>query len=162
MAPLDWIVLGVLLASIALGVWRGLVYEVMSVLGWIAAFVLAQWFGPEMAQRLPMGNASGPIRYAAGLAVVFVAAAFAGGLVAWITRKLVETIGLRPVDRTLGAAFGLLRGLVILLAAVMVLDMTPLRNETWVSESKGVAVLTAALKGLQPMLPAEFTKYFPG
>ena len=43
MAPLDWAVLIVLAASLLLGAWRGLVYEVLSVLSWIAAFVAAQW-----------------------------------------------------------------------------------------------------------------------
>jgi steroid 5-alpha reductase family enzyme len=57
------------------------------------------------------------VRYAAGFAVVFILAVFAGGLVAWGTSKLVEAVGLRPVDRVLGAAFGLVRGVVLLLAA---------------------------------------------
>jgi glutamine phosphoribosylpyrophosphate amidotransferase len=61
-----------------------------------------------------MGSAAEPVRYAAGFVVVLVAAAFAGGLVAWALKKLIEAIGLRPVDRTLGAAFGLARGVVLL------------------------------------------------
>ena len=106
MATLDWIMLAVLLASALLGAWRGLVYEVVSVLGWLASFVLAQWFAPEAALWLPMKGATEPLRYAAGFVLVFVAVAFAGGLLAWLTKKLVEAVGLRPVDRTLGAAFG--------------------------------------------------------
>lgn len=162
MAWLDWFLLAVLLVSVVLGLWRGLVYEVMSVLGWVLAFVLAQWYAPEVAPRLPMGNASQPIRHAGAFVVVFVVMAFAGGLLAFITRKLVESVGLRPVDRTLGGAFGLLRGIVILLALMIVVDMTPLKNETWVAESRGAAVLTAAIKGLKPVLPEEFAKYLPG
>ena len=83
MAALDWIFVAVLLASLVLGAWRGLVYEVLSVMSWIAAFVLAQWLAPDVAARLPMGSASEPVRYAAGFVVVLVAAAFAGGLIAW-------------------------------------------------------------------------------
>jgi membrane protein required for colicin V production len=50
--------LAVLGASLLLGAWRGLVYELMSMLGWIAAFVLAQWWAPEVALRLPMSGAT--------------------------------------------------------------------------------------------------------
>ena len=111
MATLDWIMLTVLAASALLGAWRGLVYEVMSVLGWLASFILAQWFAPQAAALLPMmQNAGESLRYAAGFVLVFVATAFAGGLLAWLTKKLVEAVGMRPVDRTLGAAFGLVRG----------------------------------------------------
>ncbi|MBX3588407.1 MAG: CvpA family protein [Ramlibacter sp.] len=162
MAALDWVFLAILVASLALGAWRGLIYEVLSVLGWIAAFVLAQWLAPEAAARLPMGSASEPVRYAAGFLVVFIAGAFAAGLLAWLMKKLVEAIGLRPVDRTLGAAFGLARGVVLLLAAAVVVNLTPLRGGAWWQESTGAEVLTVALRGMKPVLPQEFGQYLPG
>ena len=162
MAVLDWVFLGVLGFSLLLGVLRGLVFEVMSVLSWIAAFVLAQWFAPPVGAWLPMERAAEPLRYAAGFAIVFVAVVFAGGLVAWASRKLVEAVGLRPADRALGAGFGLVRGAVLLLAVAVVVNMTPLRTAQWWTEWVGAGVSTAALRGLKPVLPEEFAQYLPG
>lgn len=162
MAPLDWIFLTVLALSLALGAWRGLVYEVLSVLGWIAAFVLAQWWAPDAAGWLPMGQAGETLRYAAGFLLVFIAVAFAGGLLAWGVKKLVAAVGLRPVDRTLGAAFGLVRGAVLLLALAVVVNMTPLHAGQWWIESKGADVSTTVLRGLKPVLPERFGQYLPG
>ncbi|MGH8848639.1 MAG: CvpA family protein [Polaromonas sp.] len=159
MAAVDWILLGVLLFSMALGAWRGLVYEVLSVLGWVVSFFAAQWLAPQVAARLPLQSASEPVRYAAAFVLVFIAAVFAAGLLAFLLKKLVDAIGLRPVDRTLGAAFGLLRGVILLLAATVVMDMTALKSSDWWRESKGAAVLTATLKGLKPVLPAQFARY---
>ena len=161
MATLDWVFLTVLAASLALGAWRGLVYEVLSVLGWIAAFVLAQWLAPDAAAWLPMGRSGEALRYAAGFVLVFIAAAFAAGLMAWALKKLVEAVGLRPVDRTLGAAFGLVRGAVLLLAAAVVVNLTPLQGGEWWMESKGAGVSTTVLKGLKPVLPERFGRYLP-
>jgi membrane protein required for colicin V production len=161
MAALDWVFVAVLVASLMLGAWRGLVYELVSVLGWIAAFIVAQWLAPDAAERLPMSTASEPVRYAAGFVVVFVATAFAGGLLAWMTKKLVEAVGLRPVDRTLGAAFGMLRGLVLLLAAAVVVNMTPLKSSGWWQDGMGAGLATSALRGLKPALPQEFARYLP-
>jgi membrane protein required for colicin V production len=161
-APLDWVFLAVLLASFLLGMLRGLVYEVLSVMSWLAAFVLAQWLAPQAGSWLPMATSAEPVRYAAGFALVFILAVFAGGLVAWGMRKLVEAAGLRPVDRVLGAAFGLVRGVVLLLAAAVVVNMTPLRTAAWWTESMGAAVSTVALKGLKPVLPERFGQYLPG
>lgn len=161
MPVLDWIFLLALLASLALGAWRGLVFEVLSVLSWIAAFLLAQWWAPDAAQWLPVSGMAPAIRYAAGFVVVFVAAVFVGGLLAWLIKKLVEAVGLRPADRTLGAAFGLVRGVILLLAAAVVMEMTPLKSSEWWRESRGTVVLTSALKGLKPVLPEEFGKYLP-
>jgi membrane protein required for colicin V production len=157
----DWILAAVLLASLAIGAWRGLVYELMSLAGWVAAFFVAQLFAPQAAEWLPMGKAAEPVRYAAGFVVVFVATAFAAGLLSWLAKKLIDAVGLRPVDRTLGAAFGLVRGIVLLLAAAVVVNMTQLQSSAWWQESKGAPVLTAALKGLKPALPEEFAKYLP-
>ena len=162
MAALDWVFIAVLLVSLLLGLLRGLVYEVLSVASWITAFVLAQWLAPAVGGWLPLGTTSEPLRYAAGFAAVFVAAVFAGGLVAWAMRRLVEAAGLRPVDRALGAAFGLVRGTVLLLALAVVVNMTPLRKDAWWTESVGAGVSTTALKGLKPVVPERFGQYLPG
>jgi membrane protein required for colicin V production len=63
--------------------------------------------------------------------VIFVAALAVGGLVSWLARKLVRDTGLTSVDRTLGAAFGLLRGAVLLGLAVLVLQFVGLDQEPW-------------------------------
>lgn len=161
MPALDWIFLVVLLASFLIGAWRGLVYEVLSAVSWIAAFVLAQWFAPDMAQKLPMSGAGEAVRYAAGFAVVFVGAVFAGGLVAMLAKKLFAAVGLQPVDRVLGAAFGLVRGLVLILATTVVVGMTPLKSGEWWQDSIGAGLATTALKGLKPLLPEEFGSHLP-
>jgi membrane protein required for colicin V production len=159
MPVLDWILLAVLLTSLLLGAWRGLVYELLSLVVWVAAFFLAQWFAPEVAPKLPLGGASEAVHYVVAFALVFILAAFAGGLLASLVKKLIDAVGLRPVDRTLGAAFGLVRGLVLLLAFTVVVDLTPMRASAWWKESTGASVLTSALRGLQPMLPEGLGKY---
>jgi len=155
----DWILLGVLVFSMLLGAWRGLVYEVLSVLGWVVSFFVAQWFAPDLAARLPVQSAADPVRYAAAFVLIFIAAVFAAGLLAFLIKKLVAAVGLAPVDRVLGAAFGVLRGVVLLLAATVVIDMTALKTSDWWRESKGAPVLAATLKALKPVLPEQFAKY---
>ena len=159
MATVDWILLAVLVFSMLLGAWRGLVYEVLSVLGWAASFYAAQYFAPMVAAWLPLQSSSQTIRYAAAFVLVFVAAVFAAGMLAFLLKKLIQAIGLRPIDRSMGAAFGLVRGLILLLAAAVVMDMTSLKNSVWWQESKGAPILSAALKGLKPVLPDKFANY---
>jgi len=157
----DWVLLAVLVFSALLGLWRGLVYEVLSVAGWVAAFVLAQAYAVEMAQMLPMEGASPALQIAAGFALVFIAVAFAGGLVAWLVRKLVSSVGLRPVDRVLGGAFGVLRGAVMLLGFAVVVNMTQMQHSEWWRASATGAVLTMTLLELKPLLPEAVSRYLP-
>lgn len=161
MSSTDWILIALLTASMLVGAWRGLVYEVMSVIGWIAAFLLAQWFAPEVADKLPMQSSGETLRYAAAFVVVFIASVFAAGLLSSLMKKLISAVGLRPVDRILGAVFGVFRGLILLLALSVVVHMTALQESDWWVESKGGAMLITMLKGLRPMLPEKFGAYLP-
>ena len=161
MSALDWVFLAVLLASMLMGAWRGLVFEALSVIGWVVSFFAAQWLASDVADWLPMGESAGSLRYAAGFVVVFVASVFVCGFVAWLGKRLVDAIGLRPVDRTLGAMFGLSRGLVLLLAAAVVAGLTPLHEASWWQDSHGAPVLAEMLRGLKPALPEEFGRLLP-
>lgn len=161
MVALDWIFLVVLTLSLLIGAWRGLVYEVLSLGTWVAAFFLAQWFAPVAAQWLPMAGATETIQYAAGFVVVFILAMFAGSLLTWLISRLFQVAGLRPADRMLGAAFGAMRGVVLMLVAAVLVGMTPMQHEAWWTQSVGGHWASATVKGLKPALPHEFGKYLP-
>lgn len=161
MPVLDWVFAAVLLASVLVGAWRGLVFEVLSLLSWIAAFVLAQWLALDVARYLPMGGATEMVRYGAGFLLVFIATAMFGGLLASLLKKLMASVGLRPVDRVLGSAFGAVRGVFLLLLATLLAAMTPFKSSAAWQESQGVALSLAVLHGIQPSLPRELVKYLP-
>lgn len=155
----DWAVLAVLLLSMLLGAWRGLVHEVLALAGWVAAFVLAQLFAAAAGQWLPMQGAGPGVRYAAGFAAVFICTIIAASVLTLLIKRMIESVGLRPIDRTLGAAFGVLRGLLILLAVATVVLMTPLKRGDWWQQSVSAEPLSSVLKSIKPVLPAEFGQY---
>lgn len=161
MATLDWIFIGAISASMLLGAWRGLVVELLSLGNWAAAFVVAQWLAPAVALRLPMAGAPEAMRHAAAFGLVFVVAVFAGSILIWLVGRLFQVAALRPADRALGAVFGVLRGAVLLLAAAVIVGMTPLKAEPWWTASTMGGWATATVHGLKPVLPQEFGKYLP-
>ena len=149
MTGLDWIFLALLAASLLLGFWRGLLYEVISLAGWVAAYFVARWGAEIVGDWLPMKEAAAGLRYWAGFALLFIATAFAGGMLAWLTRRGVKALGMRPVDRTFGALFGLARGVALLLAATALIHLTPVREEPWWTASPGARWLEQGLIELQ-------------
>ena len=157
----DWILLAVLGLSLLLGVWRGLVQELLSLAGWVAAFYLAQMYAPLTANALPMEGSSQMLRYAVGFVVTFIAVLVATVLVSWLVKKMVSAVGLGPLDRLLGGLFGGLRGVVVLLAVTVLVGMTPMREAQAWQQSQGAAWLQQSLRLLKPVLPAEFGKYLP-
>jgi len=152
----DWVLLAVLLVSMVLGFWRGLVHEMLSLAGWLAAFFLAQWLSPTVAVYLPLQSMAPQVQYAAGFVVVFVAVIFLAGLLSWAVGHLLGAVGLRPADRSLGALFGLARGLVILLALAVLVQLAGFAQSPWWQQSQVVPWLQWLLQGLRPVLPPQW------
>ena len=153
--------LAVLLVSVLIGAWRGLVYEVLSVAAWVSAFVTAQWLAADVGGRLPLGNVSVEARYLAGLALVFIGALVVFVLLIGLIKRFVAVVGLRPIDRVLGALFGLARGLLLLVVLVLVASHTPLQHQADWRASVGVKALGNLVKTVVPLLPPEVIRYLP-
>ena len=160
-SAVDWMLVAVLALSTLMGLWRGLVQEVLSLMGWITAFWVAQMQAPQVARWLPMSGSSDMLRYAAGFVVAFVAVLVLTALVSWLLRKFLSAVGLGPLDRLLGGVFGLTRGVVLLLAVTVVVAMTPMGESLAWREARGTPWLTQGVHGLKPLLPAEFGKFLP-
>lgn len=158
---IDGAILAVLLVSVVVGLVRGLLYEVMSLLGWVVAYVAAQAFGPDVAAQLPVGTPGSAINLAAAFVLVFVIVLFGWGMLSWIVKKLVQASPLSPVDRFFGAAFGLLRGVLVALVVVTVVSLTPVSKSPLWQSSQGVAVLKPVLAGVKPWLPQEMSRHLP-
>ncbi len=156
---IDWAFLAVVTVSIVVGLLRGLLYEVMSLLGWVVAYIAAHAFGPAFAPLLPIGAAGSWLNAAAAFVLVFLATLMVWSLLAWLVRRLVQASPLRPLDRVLGAVFGLLRGLLVALVVATGVNLTPLAQSASWQSSQGAAGLGVLLAGLKPWLPHEVARH---
>lgn len=149
---LDWTLLAVLAASVAIGLWRGFVFEVLSLAGWVVAWFVAQWAAPELAPQVPVGVPGSALNLGAAYALVFLLALVVWTLLARLVRWLVRATPLSLPDRLLGAGFGLVRGAVLLLALATLVALTPAsRSPSW-QASHGARWLMSALDVLGPLL----------
>jgi membrane protein required for colicin V production len=150
---LDLAVLGVLVLSTAWGVWRGLVREVISLAGWVCAFLVANWLAEPLANALP-GSISNPdVRVIVAFVAIFVVTLTLATLVALMVSKALKATGLAGLDRTLGGLFGVARG--VLIAAVFAIGagLTSLpQNPIWKQSYSG-PMLGRAVAQLEPWLP---------
>jgi membrane protein required for colicin V production len=95
---------------------RGFSREIVGLAASIAALVLAMWFyGSAGSYLAPYVGSEQTARFM-GFAVVMVIVLMAGAILGWILSRFVRTVGLSFFDRLLGAAFGLLKGVFVLMA----------------------------------------------
>lgn len=150
----DAVLLGLLLLSVALGAWRGLVFEVLSLAGWVLAWWLAGRQAEATGQWLGVGEAGSVWRTAVGYTVSFVVVLLACALLARLVRALIAITPLTVPDRLLGALFGFLRGAVLLLVLVTVVGWSPLTAQPWWRQSRVVSWVQTLRTAVQPWLPA--------
>ena len=158
MTWLDYAVIGVMLLSVAWGVWRGLVREVMSLAGWVIAFLAANLFAGPLAEALPRSIPREELRLLIAFVAIFVVSLTLTTLAALLLAKILKAVGLGSLDRTLGGLFGLARGLIIVLAFALVAGLTafPL-NPIWKESFSGPTLGRTAL-ALKPWLPPAFAE----
>ncbi|HEX2540267.1 MAG TPA: CvpA family protein [Caldimonas sp.] len=151
---MEWPVIGwvdaALIAALTLsalvGLFRGLTFELLSLAGWFAAWFAALWFGPILGPYLPVGEAGSTLNRVVAFASAFLVVLLLWGLAARGIARLVRATPLRPLDRLLGAMFGLARGVLVLLALTAVLAYTPLARAPAWQESQGAAWLQELLR----------------
>ena len=159
MTLFDYLVIFVITCSVIIGTLRGLVREVFSLIGWMAAFFVGCTYSDSLAGMLPQVISGTSIR----LIVAFVSLFFGVKLLASLLTRTIDAIvkntGLTAVDRGLGSFFGFARGTVIVLSVVLLCGMTAIpRQAFWREASTSKFAEDMALQ-LLPFLPEELTRY---
>lgn len=132
MTWVDYAVIAIVGFSILLSVIHGLVREILALASWVVAFVVAQMYATEAASLVPAALTNPSLRLFAGFLVVFVAVLVVMTIIAIAISALIKTAGLGFADRALGAVFGLVRGLAIVMIAVLLAGLTALpRQAAW-------------------------------
>ena len=153
MSGLDYAVIGVLALSTAWGAWRGLVREVISLAGWVLAFLAANAVAGPLGDALPRSMSNPDVRAIVAFVAIFVVTLTLATLAAIALSKALKAAGLRGLDRTLGGLFGVARGLLIAIAFALVAGLTLFpQNPVWKASWSG-PMLGRTVEQLKPWLP---------
>ncbi len=129
MNKFDAIFLGVLALSSMMGVIRGITKEILSLLSWIGAVAMAYILFP-LTQHLARSQISNPM-LADGVTMfaIFIIFLVVLTLISHFLTSRVRASALSGVDRSLGVAYGLLRGCALLFAFELIISCMWLRPD---------------------------------
>lgn len=164
---IDWIILFIYFFSIIAGFSRGFVKEVVSLITLIAAFVIASMFANALANyimsmdiiRNLIGqaststglNAAQPASYLAlgiSFGLLFAATVMLGSFVGYFLNVAFSTGILGFGNRLLGGLFGLVRGVIMTLVIIFVVQLTPVSSQSWWMQSSFVRSYQPAVQWL--------------
>lgn len=132
MTAFDFAVIAIIALSAVVGWWRGFMYELFSLIGWLAAYIVARTFSADMLPYVPEAIGAANMRSAAAFATLFIATLIVGALFAWLLARLAKFAGLSGMDGKFGAIFGMLRGGLVVIALVWLGGLTDLpRQPFW-------------------------------
>jgi membrane protein required for colicin V production len=117
---LDIVILCIIGISLAMGVWRGFIKEVLSLLAWIAAFIIARIVAPDVAYLLKPYIDIPVIVVLLSWLLPFIAVFISFHFLKLLLISVITLVGLRPIDRVFGGLFGAVRGMFIVTAIVLV------------------------------------------
>lgn len=132
LAPLDWIIIGVLILSTVLSIFRGFVREALALGSWVLAIIVARWFVDPLSSMLAPIVSQSAIRMLVAYGLLILATLILCGLLTRLFGALIKMSGLSLLDRGLGMIFGFLRGCLLVLLAIMALYY-------WTSAASGAA-----------------------
>jgi membrane protein required for colicin V production len=155
----DYIVLFILISSVIISTLRGLVKEILSLIGWVAAFVVANAFGAKLAPMLPSVIPGESLRLIVAFIALFLGVRVLMGLLALAIGALIEATGLSLADRGLGGLFGLGRGIVIVLAGVILCGMTSIPHQDFWKNALLSPMAETGARTVKPFLPAALAEH---
>lgn len=154
----DYTIIAVLLLSVLIGLWRGLVSEVMALAVWVAAGWAAWTFGADMSGLFSAVDLPSA-RLLLGYGSCFLGVLLLGALLRFVMHKLVAGTGLGGSDRLLGMVFGLARGVLLVVLVVTLLGFTPFPRDPWWQQSQLLPSFQSAAKWLAESLPEDVGQY---
>ncbi|MBF5038035.1 CvpA family protein [Methylophilus sp. 13] len=159
MTVFDYLVLGILGFSILVGLMRGAIHELFSVLGWVLAFYLANRFNSQVIAYMPEQIPGEAIKAMAAFLLVFLLVLFVCTLLALLLTTLIKAVGLGGLNRILGGAAGALKGLLIVCILVMLAAMTELPKDPRWSNAMFSAPIEVLVLKLLPWMPSSIAKH---
>jgi membrane protein required for colicin V production len=158
MTVLDYAFLATIVISIGLGWWRGFVYELISLIGWIAAYFVARLFVGDVTEYVPDLVTSSVARTSVAYSSLFMVTLIASAIVAWVMSKLVKVAGMGLMDGFMGSLFGLLRGMLLVLLLVLLAGFTNLPKKQFWREAWSSKPLQSVALFTKDFLPDNLAK----
>ncbi|MFL6657781.1 MAG: CvpA family protein [Massilia sp.] len=159
MTLFDYLLLFILIASIVISTLRGLVKEILSLVSWIVAFVVANMFGAQLAPMLPALIPGDAVRLIAAFVALFIGVRLLMGLLMMAVDAMIKASGMTLADRGLGGLFGLARGIVIVLACVIVGGMTELPKQDFWTHALFSPMAESGVRTVKPFLPESLARH---
>lgn len=170
----DYTILSIFSFSILAGLFRGLVKELISVVTWCTAFILATLFAEPFSQVIPHSSkmhsffpgtptdsfsaakSISLVSTSVSFTLIFLGTLLVGTLINYFVSRAVEIGGISIANRLLGAIFGFIRGFFISLIAIMLILWSPFKEEAAAKHSELIKMYRPITQKIEKWMEYQF------
>ncbi len=160
LTTIDFVLIGIIAFSSLVSILRGFMKEMISLLTWIAAFLVALFYCTHLAPLLPASIDIPSARLAIAFVALFIVTLITGGIINAVIGLLVKKTGLSGSDRSIGVIFGLARGVFLVSVLLLLGSLTPMPQDSWWKESQVIRYLTPVAVTIRNLLPQDMASHF--
>ncbi len=153
LALIDIVLIVFVVISILIGIYRGLVKEILSLGAWALAALAAYRFGVQASAYVKPYIAEPNLALIVAYVAVFLIALIALSIISFMISKLFSASGMSGIDRSLGSVFGALRAAVIIGILILVAHFLTLDSQPWWQESQLIAYFEPVADWIKSYLP---------
>jgi membrane protein required for colicin V production len=148
----DAAMIGLVVAGMVWGAWRGIIWQVASISSLVLGYAAAHQLSPQLAPHLP-----GEPVVARGLAMLLIYAAASGGifLVAWTVRSTLRQLRFEAFDRHLGMVRGGIEGALLGLVGTLFVVSLDQSTRAPIFSSPTGRIVSQVMNYVGPVLPGE-------
>jgi membrane protein required for colicin V production len=151
----DYVIIGIIALSAVIGLARGLIREVLSLVIWVVAAFVAWTFHGSVADQLTPWLSQPSVRVGVAFVLLVFAVLILGAILGQVLTTLVDKTGLSGTDRLLGVVFGAARGALLVAILVYLASLTPMREDPWWKESALIGQFQTLADRILAMVPPE-------
>ncbi|MDP3086661.1 MAG: CvpA family protein [Methylotenera sp.] len=159
MTIFDYIVLIIIGLSVILSVMRGMIREVLAIVGLVAAFYVGVTYTNQLLPMMPIDIPNDALRILAAFLVLFLATLLLATLLGIALSAIFKKAGLGWLNRFLGALFGVARGLLIVCVIVFLAGLTDIPKDSRWRNAMFSAPIEALVLSLLPWVPESIAKH---
>jgi len=156
----DYAILGIIMISAIIGLFRGFVKEAFSLLTWLVSIWLALKFSQPFSFYFADYIDLPSVRIGAAFVCLLIVTLILGSMLSYLISQIVDKTGLSGTDRFVGFLFGIVRGAVVISVLVLLAGLTPLPQDPWWSASALIGSFQELSVWLRAQIPVGIAEYF--
>jgi membrane protein required for colicin V production len=160
---IDYVFIGILFLSFLTGIWRGFFREIIGLLSWVAAFIVASLFASPLASAVSAHSSHSEhtvslLALGASFFAIFIGVLIIGKIIGFFIASAAELGGVGFINRLFGAVFGFARGVLVVILFMILVDLTPFSEDSVWDQSMMVGYLQPAVTMVENTIHPDFEK----